>query len=289
MDDSRMGSGMTRQSGNSSPVWTIGSRTSAAWDGRLEGGLAVARVPQELRATLVRSLGEAGVEAESFLRSLDSLTDRQAASRAAGQGFLLQLEAAALRLPRVAAGFEMAAQGYLTALEAAYPELRTRGEADEVWWPAFPGYALPDGGLELGLRRCGFAYRHVVEAHLASNVEAVAEILALTLHALGSLPPAGILPAKALHQGIYELSSAWQGEMVQGYIFDVRAGTPGLLTGIATLRALDAKEGASLADDLAWARARYDLVRDAQPGQRWADHAAREWRETIAALERMPG
>jgi hypothetical protein len=278
---------------------------SSSWDTRLHAGLRVARVPEETRAALARALGEAGVEAEFVLALIASFPLAGQYSHTQGEIFLTQLEAIAHRLMRVAATLEVSAQGFLSALEAGYPDMRTTGPLMGVWWPDFPGFMLDGEPLELRLRRCGFAYRHVAQSHIASNVEAVIEQMALTLHALSTIPPAGVMPAGALYQGLYELASAWQGDLTQSHLFDISPEFPGLLSGISWLRSLDTQEDTSLESDLAWARAQYALARAPQstPGASassatsahlavparygLADFPAREWEHTIALLDQL--
>lgn len=275
------------------------TQRESGWEGRVYAGLRVVRVPPEIRASLTGALGELGVEAEYFLALIQSFPGAPPYAHERGEAFLLRLEAACHRLTAVAGTLEVASQSYLSALEVGYPGVRTQRDAD-AWWPSFGGYAMRGEPLELRLRRCGFAYRHVVAAHLASNVEAVAEHLALTLRALATLPPAGVLPTASLYQGLYELSSAMQGYIIPHHVTDLNAQTPGLLTGIAWLRGLDAREDTSLNSDLAWAHAQYARARQlatqartASPSgashgqaQAWAA-ALRDWQEAIAALERL--
>ncbi|HLJ80358.1 MAG TPA: hypothetical protein VKT52_02655 [Ktedonobacterales bacterium] len=276
------------------------TQRESGWEERVYAGLRVVRVPPEIRASLTGALGELGVEAEYFLALIQGFPGVPPYAHERGEAFLLRLEAACHRLMAVAGTLEVATQSYLSALEAGYPGLRTQWDSD-AWWPPFGGYAMRGEPLELRLRRCGFAYRHVVAAHLASNVEAVAEHLALTLHALATLPPAGVLPAASLHQGLYELSSAMQGYIISHHVSDMDERTPGLLTGIAWLRGLDAREDTSLKSDIAWAQAQYNAARQlaarggqpvaagasagATPG--WVAAALRDWQDTIAALERL--
>lgn len=268
---------------------------SLAWDRRLHDGLRVACVPDEVRSALSLALGDAGVEAEHFLLSVSTFVRSPSLSLPVGEMFLVRLAAASQRLRRVALSLEIATQSYLGALEVGFPHLRLSGTADDVWWPPFPGYPLTGEPLELRLRRCGFAYRSVVATHLASNVEAVAEHMALLLHALATLPPAGILPASALHTGLSELTSILQGYLIPHHVTDLNEATPGLLTGIAQLRALAASGDASLETDIAWARAQMQFANQLHAGSaehgvwRWAQSAAREWQTTIAALEEMRG
>jgi hypothetical protein len=265
---------------------------SVGWEKRLYEGLQIAAVPSETRASLIQALGELGVEAEHLLGLVETFPGEAGASEGAGEQFLAQLEAFAHRVVQLATPLEVATQGYLTALAAAFPELRSAGDEGEPWWPAFAGYTLSGEPLELRLRRCGFAYRHVVAVRLSATLEALAEQMALALHALGTLPPAGIVPASALYRGLYELSSALHGYVVAHHIADLNERTPGLLNGIARLRELTRREDTALEADIAWARTQYAFVRDlttrdagdARPG---ADGALREWRETITALERL--
>jgi hypothetical protein len=260
------------------------------WDGRLYAGLRVACVPAAIRQDLTHALGEAGVEAEFYLRLPRDLAASAAWSPGGGERFLGGLEASAARLTRVAADLEVATQSYLTALEEGYPSVRAESDQTDAWWPPFDGYEPAGEPIELLLRRRGFAYRHVVAVHLASNIEAIAEQMALTLHALRTLPPAGIVPASALYRGLYELSSALHGYVVAHHIADLNERTPGLLSGIARLREQTRREDTALDADIAWAQAQYAFVRDlttrdaggARPA---ADGALREWRETITALE----
>ena len=274
----------------------------APWDARLYAGLSMPRVPADTRAQLASALGEIGVEAEFFLRQVGALPGPPPHAHVRGEAFLSQLEAAGRRLSRASAALEVAAQSYLTALEAAFPGMRPDDASAAVWWPPAPPFTLPGEPLELRLRRCGYAYRHVVEAHLATNVEAVYEHMALVLHAFTTLPPAGIAPAATLYQGLYELTSMLHGYLVPHHIADVNERAPGLLSSIARLRALDQAQETSLAGDIAWAREQYAVVQRASaiPTQYspydqsdrtarapWLAAALREWRETIAALERL--
>ena len=161
----------------------------------------------------------------------------------------------------------MATQGYLTALEAAYPEVRA-APRDEAWWPPFSGYTLGGEPLEARLRRCGFAWRHVVESRLPTHMEAILEQLALTVYALCCLPPAGVTPIWTLYNGLYELSSALHGDLVPRHILGASGDPryPGALGSVTRLRALDASGDTSLASDLAWAQTQYAAVSSGQTG-----------------------
>lgn len=275
----------------------------SVWEGRLYAGLRLSCVPSDIRASLTGVLGELGVEAEYFLALMQGFPGMPPYPHERGETFLLRLEAACHRLITVAGALEVATQSYLSALEVGYPELRAQGVDTDTWWPPFSGYALSGEPLELRLRRCGFAYRHVVAAHLASNIEPVVEHLALTLHALTMLPPAGVLPVASLHQGLYELTSAMQGYIIPHHVTDMNEQTPGLLTGIAWLRGLDAREDTSFDSDIAWASAQYAFAcrlaaQNSQPGTAgvvpgaapaWVASTLREWQDTIATLERLRG
>jgi hypothetical protein len=282
-------------------VWAGSApRRAAGWERRLYAGLRIEGVPLEAHAALVQSLGEIGVEAEYFLGLVRALPTSHP-SHEAGALFLAKLQAAGQRLRRVAASLEVATQGFLSALAAAHGDIPGDGD---VWWPAPAELVTGGEPLELSLRRCGYAYRHVVAAHLASHVEAIGEHLTLILHALSTLPPAGTLPASTLRAGLDELTSGLQGYVVPNHLIGLSQRTPGLLWGIAQLRALDAHEETSLESDIAWAHAQYSLARQPHPSTqvgtiaavnvrsshapaRWAASAAQEWRDTITALERL--
>jgi hypothetical protein len=304
------------------------------WDERLYPGLRVAAVPADVREALARALGVLGVEAEHFLALVGEFTaqpPRSACTRAQGDLFLRRLEASGRRLVDAAQSFELATQAFLSALEAARPDLRggQAGAADDLdagaWWPT-PDEMMPPGeALDLRLRRCGYAYRHAVAARLSANVEAIAEQLALVLHALRTLPPAGVLPLSALYDGLYELASTFQGHIVPHHLSDLTAEMPGLLTGIARLQQLDATEDHSIESDLLWAQAQLadsqrlqsqlggapadagtaarrsglaGLFRRGEPqpagagaspasARAWAAQAQSEWRDIIATLKAL--
>lgn len=262
------------------------------WESRLYVGLRVERVPTEIRTALSDALGEAGVEVEHLLALDTGFLRAATASRGLGDLFLRRLEASGRRLMRVAVRLEAATQGYLAALEAAHPGVRAAADREDVWWPE-PSASAPRGEpLELRLRRCGFAYRHIVAVHLPANAEAVTDYAAQLLRALSVLPPAGVLPVGSLYHGLDELTATLQGYLIPNHVADLNDQTPGLLTGIARLYALDAAEDTSLASDIAWAQAQLTFARNAQArmgaaGQStsWAAAAMREWQTTIATLE----
>ncbi len=239
------------------------------WDDRLYPGLRVPAVPAEARDVLTQALGVLGVEAEYFLALVGEFTARppqHPCTRAQGDLFLLRLEASGRRLVDAAESFELATQAYLAALELARPDLRVgeHGTIEEsvagVWWPALDDSTPAGEALELRLRRCGYAYRHVVNARLTANVEAIGEQLALVLHALRTLPPAGVLPLTTLYGGLYELAATFQGHIVPHHLSDLSTEMPGLLSGIALLRRLDATEDHSIESDLVWAQAQLSDV-----------------------------
>lgn len=278
--------------------------TPATWDRRLYAGLRVSCVPVEMRATLAEALGNIGVEAEFFLMLVNAFPGPEAPSRSQGEAFLLRLEASVRRIQHAAEALEIATQSYLTALDAGYPNMRAESERAEVWWPAFSYADMGGEPLEMRLRRCGFAYRHVVGTRLASNIEAIVEQMALALHALNTLPPAGTLPAATLYQSLYELSSTLQGYVIPHHIADASESMPGIFTSIRYLHALAAQEDTSLASDIAWAQAQYNYAqsmvtattasRPAGPantpirdGRQSALAAVREWQDVLVTLETL--
>ena len=269
------------------------------WDTRLYDGLRVARIAPDVRAGLGAALGQIGVEAEYLLVLVSAFPGEMRPSRAVGELFLNRLTTALERLAEAAASLEVATQSFLNALDEAYPELRHARGWSGAWWPAFAGYTLPGAPLEARLRRCGYAYRHVLESRLPTHMEAILEQMALTLYALSALPPAGVTPVASLAQGLDELAAAMQGEIVPRHVTgltgDVRY--PGALAAIERLVALDARGDTSLESDIAWARAQYMAARSeearlqAQPGQDYARavaaHDAYGWATTVGLLEGM--
>lgn len=279
----------------------IAPRTPAlgGWDSRLYDGLRVARIPSDVRAGLGAALGQIGVEAEYLLVLFSSFPGDSRPSRALGAAFLNRLAAALERLADDAIILEAATQGFLAEMDSAYPGARWAPEQAMAWWPVFTGYTAPGAPLEARLRRCGYAYRHALASYLPAHMEAILEQMALTLFALSTLPPAGVAPLGALAQGLDELSSALQGEIVprhiQGLSGDARY--PGALVAIARLLELDAAEETSLESDVTWAREQYVTARDeetrlaAQRGQEplraLAAHDAYEWATVVGLLEGM--
>lgn len=275
----------------------------STWDRRLYAGLRVNCVPAEVRATLAEALGNIGVEAEFLLMLVNAFPGSGAPSRPLGEAFLLRLESAVRRIQHAAEALEIATQSYLTALDAGYPNLRTESERAEIWWQTFSYPGMGGEPLELRLRRCGFAYRHVVSTHLASNMEAILEQMALTLYALNTLPPAGTLPAATLYQSLYELSSTLQGYMIPHHINDVSKSMPGIFTSITYLYTLTAQEDTSLASDIAWVQVQFNyaqsmLATAASHSSRSthmpnfdtrqsAHSAVSEWQEALTTLEAL--
>lgn len=313
-----------------------GQRMSAPWEDRLYPGLSVRAVPSETLDALARALGLLGVEAEHFLESTQKFTAlplKHTCTRDEGELFLWDLEASARRIKDGTEAFELASQSYLSALESAQADVRRRKDgaaATDVggsggWWPAMDDAGPATESLELRLRRCGYAYRHIVSTRISTNVDAIAEQFALLLHALRTLPPAGVLPVTTLYDGLYDLASTFQGHLVPHHLSDLSDDMPGLVTGIALLRHLDATEDRSVDADLAWAREQLaDLEKTAaqlatapsdsershkrggfaglfqrlQPGARkdgsssaqaWIEQSRREWRDIINALTGLRG
>lgn len=285
----------------------------AGWEAHIYPGLQLASVPVEARQGLASALGAVGVEAEHMLRLLQAFPPERP-SPEAGEALLEQVEAFAARLIPLAAELEVATQAYVTAIADDASVQRDPAPSDpppapaEPWWPPFPGWEIDGESLALRLRRCGFSYRQLVVVHLPDTLDAVADRMALVLHALATLPPAGTLPADALAQGLSELADAVQGDVVPHFIRDLSLEYPGLPSAIARLRRLAASEDTSLAGDIAWACQQYAAVMGAAasgPGlfarlfgagsrsgvqqsggsARWAEQAAQEWRALIAALE----
>jgi hypothetical protein len=267
----------------------------------------VANVSLAARAALASALGEAGVEAEYFLLLLTSFPGADQPAPETAAQLYNALEVWAARITTVASSLEVATQGYLGELDMLYPELRN-GSAGvgEVWWTPFSGYII-GAPLALRLRRCGQSYRQVVESRLPALIEGIGEQMAFLLHALDTLPPAGVAPLRALYQGLSEIALALQGDVVLRRIRDLSPDYPGLVTTSARLRAQLAIP-APIADDIAWAREQLAELRDAQPAKprgfgarlfgrfgrkggaaRSGDGAVREWEDVVAALVRMQG
>lgn len=269
---------------------------AVGWEQRLYAGLQLSGI-DEPHMALARSLGEMGVEAEFFLLLTGAEASLAGGGRARAEHFLRQLEDSCRRICAAATSLEVATQGYLAALDARFPLAHLADIEAEPWWPAFSGYAPAGESLEMRLRRCGYSYRHAVAAHLGSNIEAVAEQLALTLHALHTLPPAGVLPIPALYHGLYELSSALQGSVIPHHITESATESPGLLMGLALLRLLDQREDHSIEGDITWAQAQLAQAREtlARMGAvrapvmtpdtaAWVARSVREWDDALRQL-----
>ena len=269
------------------------------WDTRLYDGLRVARVPSDVRAGLGAALGQIGVEAEYLLVLYSTFPGNSRPSRALAAAFLNRLAAALERLVDNAIILEAATQGFLAELASAYPEARWKPGQAIAWWPVFGGYTAPGAPLEARLRRCGYSYRHALASYLPAHLDAILEQMALTLFALSALPPAGVAPLASLAQGLDELSSALQGEIVPRHILGLSGDEryPGALAAIGRLNALDATQETTLESDIAWARAQYVTARDeetrlaSQQGQETlralAAHDAYEWATVVGLLEGM--
>lgn len=290
-----MGTGVAGRANTTAPrLATVGG-----WDSRIYDGLRAPRVSSEARAGLGAALGQIGVEAEYLLLLMSSFPGDERPSRVVGERFLARLETALERLVDASAHLEAATQGFLGEITGAYSGFLWAPGQASAWWPVFNGYTAPGAPLEARLRRCGFAYRHVVASYLPAHVEAILEQIALILFALNTLPPAGVVPLAALAEGLDELSSAMQGEIVPRHIRGLSGDPryPGALAAIERLLALDAAEDTSLESDIVWARAEYAAARDdeskltAQPGQdqarAGAAHDAYEWASVVGLLEGM--
>lgn len=233
------------------------------WESHIYPGLRLAGIPLETRSALARALGEVGTEAEYVLHTCAGLSAARALTPTDGKQFLARLEASCLRLIRTAVSLEVATQSYLAAM-AASGAVGTAGVAGadggEEWWYEGESVPLPAEAFELRLRRCGFAYRHIVQLEIVTHLDAVLERLYTFLGALVRLPPAGVLSRADLCAGLYTLSAMIQGDVIVHHIDDLNRNYPGLLTGIARLRQLAAAEDTSLESDLAWAYAQRAYV-----------------------------
>jgi hypothetical protein len=310
---------MTRRHQVSSASPREGSPTAArfaGWEARIYPGLQLASAPPDVQQELASALGAVGVEAEYLLRLLADFPGAERPSGAAGEALLARVAAFAERLIPLAEELEVATQSFINAVaddaglfgEPAHLDQLTAQA--EPWWPPFAGWWLEGEPLGLRLRRCGLSYRQLVAVRLPDTLEAVAERMALVLHALRTLPPAGTVPAGAVTQGLAELADTVQGDVVLHFIRDLGPEYPGLTSAIARLRRLAANEDTSIAGDLAWARQQYAAVagvtppapgpfarlfgsgaRRAAPGSagtaRWAEQASADWRALIAALEAL--
>jgi hypothetical protein len=275
---------------------TLAVTQTGGWERRLYTGLRFPGMDAPQLA-LVRALGEVGVEAEFFLVLTGAEASLASASRAAAADFFQRLQRSCRRISAVAVSLEVATQGYLQALEARYPYAQRDFSLAEPWWPIFSGFTPPGESVEIRLRRCGYSYRHAVAAHLGSNIDTIAEQLALTLHALYTLPPAGVTPIPALYSGLYELSSALQGYIVPRHILESSADSPGLLAGIDALRMFDREEDSSIQADIVWAQAQLATAREAlarlgvarnsgvtPDTAAWIARSIREWEDALTQL-----
>lgn len=269
-------------------------RTLGAWDERLLDGLNLPAIPEEIRLALGDALAAVAVEAEYLIALTTPPAVLVPFNRPRGATLVDALEALGTRLVAEATALEVATQGYLSVLEHRFPGVRDRANAVDPWWPLLETGAAAAPPVEVILRQCGFSYRHAVLARLSPNVEAMGEQLALTVHALASLPPAGATPAEVLYAGLYELSWALNGALIPQHVLARDERMLGLLPGIALLRRLDAVEDRSLTADIHWAEvccdsARAALARSATSGESrdWLQQAVRGWEETLFFLRSL--
>lgn len=271
------------------------------WETHIYPGLQIAAVPSDSRARLAQALGQAGVEAEFFLQLVKDFQASDQATLAAAENFLRNLEACGIRLLVTSADLEIATQGYLAALEEGFPTSGVAKDEDEPWWPAWTGEQAVETSVEWRLRACGYAYRHVVATRLSAILDGLADQLAFTLHALATLPPAGVAPIPSLYQGLYEISLAFQGDIAPQRIGDISPQYPGLMTSLVALRGLHEREDTSLASDITWAHAQLASTAtkplglaarvrgwigvSASSAQDDSPHA--EWRRVAQTLEQM--
>jgi hypothetical protein len=278
------------------------------WETHIYPGVQIARVSLATRAALASALGEAGVEAEYFLALLEVFPGSEQPAPEVAERLYDALEAWAARMPVVASSLEVATQGYLDELDALYAELHDDpAKAESVWWGEFAGYAFAGEPLALRLRRCGQSYRAVAESRLPALIDGIGEQMALLLHALATLPPAGVAPVRSLYGGLSEIALELQGDLVPRRIRDLSPDYPGLVTTISRLRTALANP-APIESDIAWAREQLAELQTGQPerprgfGARLfgafgrkgrvapsGDTARREWEGVIAALMRMQG
>jgi hypothetical protein len=278
------------------------------WETHIYPGVQTARISLATRAALASALGEAGVEAEYFLALLEVFPGPEHPTTEVAVRLYDALEAWAARMPVVASSLEVATQGYLGELDALYADLHDDpSRVESVWWGEFSGYIFAGEPLALRLRHCGQSYRAVAESRLPALVEGIGEQMALLLHALASLPPAGVAPMRSLYGGLSEIALELQGDLVPRRIRDLSPDYPGLVTTISRLRAALATP-APIESDIAWAREQLAELQKAQPerprgfgarlfgafGRKGSaassgDTARREWEGVIAALMRMQG
>jgi hypothetical protein len=295
---------------------------TATWDARLVRGIGVAGIAPETGDTLIAALGALGCEAEygQTLLHISDTVPRPTHSQ--GEQWLRQCANFCQRLMRLSTDFEIAAQGYLTALAriAANHPLRAGRDGEsttgwgrdswsaqfdatpDVWWPERGDIAVESESLELWLRRAGFSYRQSVESGLPEHIEAMTEALHLVLHALRTLPPSGVVTHASLALGLQTLSATFEGDLVPHHLLDLDERHVGLVTALAAIARLDPAE-ARLEVDIAWARGELDqarlllqdhrgpgrVTRPLTPptGNLWARQLVAEWEHTLAQLEAL--
>lgn len=289
-------------------------RANGNWEARLVRGMALPGIAPDVSDALVAALGALGCEAEFGLDLLENPASMPRPTHGQGDQWLRQCYSLCQRLVRLGAEVEVATQSYLAALtvaedrfagaSASHDAWAARFDATpDVWWPPEDANTTAGEPLELWLRRAGYSYRHCVTLGLPAHFEALSETLHLVLHALGTLPPRGILTRASLALGLETLASAFQGDLIPHHVLDLDARHVGLLTGIITLAQLNGT-AAGLDADLAWARgelarARAALTQGTSPsgiptgaltsktGNLWARQLVAEWEHTLAQLEAL--
>ena len=297
----------------------IGQITNA-WDARLVRGLTMTGISAEASDALVATLGALGCEAEYGLDLLRISADVPAPTHAQGDAWLRQCYNLCRRLIRLASDYEVAAQGYLLALDAfaAAPAIANTASAaphdtwisrfdgtPDVWWPERGEIVPPGDAIEWWLRQAGYAYRHVINLGLPAHIEALAEALGTLLHALHTLPPSGVLARPSLALGIETLAATFAGDLVPHHIADIDARHPGLLTALTAIVRLTPREN-RLDADIAWAQGeltraqttlrgshngvgRVTRTLPSTTGSLWAKQIIREWEQTVAQLTALQG
>jgi hypothetical protein len=296
----------------------LGMQKIGTWDGRLVRGMTLPGIAPEVCDALVTALGALGCEAEFGVELLARNTVLPRPTHAQGDRWLRQCYGLCQRLIRLSAEYEVAAQGYLTALEqvAARSDLKPangRHRRDswaaqfdatpDVWWPERGDIAPGGEGWDFWLRRAGYSYRHVVTIGLTTHLEALSDALHLVLHALRTLPPGGVLTLDSLALGLHTLSATFEGDLIPHHMLNIDDRHVGLLTAITAIARLDAGS-ASLPADIAWARGELERARAVLRGGRngpgratrpitsvtgnlWAKQLVAEWESIVALLESL--
>jgi hypothetical protein len=243
--------------------WFMAMQANGNWEARLVRGMALPGIAPDVCDALVTALGALGCEAEFGLNLVAITATAPRPTHDQGDQWLRQCYGLCQRLVRLGADVEVATQGYLAALgQSADPFAVSSASRDawaarfdaapDVWWPPENASAPAGEPIEVWLRRAGYSYRHCVTLGVPAHIEALGETLHLVLHALGTLPPGGILTRASLALGLETLAAAFQGDLIPHHLLDLDAWHVGLLTGISTLAQLNG--AADLNADLAWAR-----------------------------------